>query len=326
MTATATWSDYHQSDVTNYWAWTTYDTTVATVGNSNGYLTTVGAGGTTVDFTYNLTPQPYPGTCDLYTDCDQNAEEEGDAPGNVAPTITGPNTVWYFGGLSPSGFATSISLSSQSGVTWSVTAGSDKITLSPNGGTATVTSSGTAFSNATGDVTITATANGVTSQPFAITTRVPKSLASNGSPTDTGRGTNCDVSGSAGYQSQIPYKILDQLGATITNAPINEHLPNETPSQTNNWPYTQGGFLSTDGTFSDFVCVSGFSGANPAPTQPQNPLTNNLVDTISQTWFVGTTDPNSGTPVVRVQSDNILRYTDHGRHTSVVSPPSTWPH
>ena len=66
------------------------------------------------------------------------------------PTISGPNTVWWFSGATPSGYNTSITLTSSGGsaTTWAVTAGANEVTLSSTSGASiTVESSGTAFSS-----------------------------------------------------------------------------------------------------------------------------------------------------------------------------------
>src|SRR3989442_12036300 len=118
------------------------------------------------------------------------------------PTISGPNTVWWFSGATPSGYNTSITLTSSGGsaTTWAVTAGANEVTLSSTSGASiTVESSGTAFSSSAGDVKITATANNDTSPAFGVTTRKPYRL----------------VAGAIVNQCDSTYGYIDILNYTI---------------------------------------------------------------------------------------------------------------
>jgi hypothetical protein len=129
---------------------------------------------------------------------------------NVSPTISGPNTVWWFNGQNPSGYATSITLAATggNGVTWSVIAGAAEVNIQPTGNTVAVTSSGSTFSSSVGDVQITAHVNSETSAPFHITTRTPYRLAN--------KQTNPSCNSGFGYEDAISYNIQDQL---FTNVP-----------------------------------------------------------------------------------------------------------
>jgi hypothetical protein len=95
-------------------------------------------------------------------------------------TSYGKRTVWWFNGQNPTGYNASVTLTSNGGssTNWSITAGSDKVRLSATtGASATVTSTGTAWSSAPGDIKIVATANSVSSAAFAMTSRRPYFLA-----------------------------------------------------------------------------------------------------------------------------------------------------
>jgi hypothetical protein len=101
---------------------------------------------------------------------------------NVMPTISGPNTLWWFNGLGAgvSGYANQITLTANSGGTgtsyqWAITAGSDKVSLSTSS-SATVQVTSTGQSKTANDVSITVTVGGLTSNPFNLTVRAPYSL------------------------------------------------------------------------------------------------------------------------------------------------------
>jgi hypothetical protein len=104
--------------------WSSNNTSIATVSNTSpnvGMNTGMAMGSTSLYFFYEDAPggPPY---CNQYC---QIVEIYGTPPVSVFPTITGQNTVWYFGGQTPSGYATSIVLTSNAGgnTTWAVTAG-----------------------------------------------------------------------------------------------------------------------------------------------------------------------------------------------------------
>ncbi len=208
--------------------------------------------------------------------------------------------------------------------TWVVTAGADKVAFSNNmarinTNVPTVEIHSLAASAAMNDVTINvnfAVANNVNHQ---LTVRRPRSLRPTGD-TDEGRGARCNVGGNQGYLSRLGYEVLDQFTNNTGNAGINEELGAKIDDQRNNWGVgREGGAGTPGGRFADRVCVTG--GGMPQPTPPQNPLGNNRVDRIPQTWFAGDdTNPANHTGC-RVQTDDIQRFIDHGRHINIVSPP-----
>jgi hypothetical protein len=145
---------------------------------------------------------------------------------------------------------------------------------------------------------------------------------------DYGVGTACEYppSGTDGFLSLIGYEVDDQFGVNTfsqgqSDAGVNEYLGAKKDYQTNNWSVpTAGGATTPGGVFVDRLC---FTGAwTPHPLPPQSPLTNNLVDTIPQTWYAGssaTPPPNQG---CEVQTDKIYFFIDHGRHRAIKSPVS----
>jgi hypothetical protein len=247
---------------------------------------------------------------------EDTTEQTPAAPADVKPRITGGNTVWWFSGQTPSGYATSVTLTSSGGAstTWAVTAHSDQISLSTTtGSTTTVTATGTAVSGAAGEVKITATVNSQTSTPFSLTTRRPFRLVA-GTIT-----TNCDAT--FGYLTDLNYTIQDNLLANMpSSVALNE---NWTTGVTNDFSGTNwrrgnaGSITTTSGSPAAFFDEIG--GENVA--LPPNPTaacsgTATAVDHWGQEWKIGTTSIGVGT---RVQTDTIQKYTQHAVHNSIAT-------
>jgi hypothetical protein len=230
-------------------------------------------------------------------------------------SITGPQTVWWFNGQTPSGYTTTITLtatpSGASGYSWAFAQGSDKASFSGQSGN-TINLSGLKLSASSGDVQVKVTVNGTTSNPFALTVQGPKSLVA---------GQISDQSDSTyGYSSYMNYTIKDNLGYSLPSSiPLNE---NWTTSVVNdyagaNWRRGDPGSLtSPDSTFADHVAGEA-SGYMPTATAPQSPLNGTTVQHWGQEWRVGSGTVGSG---ARVQTDNIQKYIDHARHTNIVTP------
>jgi len=225
------------------------------------------------------------------------------------PNISGPNVVWYFGGHSPSGYATSITLTSSggSGTQWSITAGSNKIQLSSSSGSSVdVTSTGSAFSSSAGDIQITATANGQTSSPFSLTSRKPFRLLAGS------LSTTCPSS-AWGYETFINYTIQDQLLANLPTAVIfNEHWSGSVVDDYSgtNWRRgAEGSFTSV--SFSDWI-----GGENPAlPPSPSISCGNTTnVQHWGQEWWVGNSTSGTG---VKVQSNTLQKRRGSAIHLNI---------
>lgn len=181
-----------------YSTWGTLNTAIAT--SSSHLITGVGPG-STGNFAQGRIPS---GAGQAGRTC-PTALDHPSSTANVQPTITGPNTVWWFNGEIPTNYATQIILQSSggTGTIWGVTQGADKVAINATGSTLAVSSSGTNFSSAVGDIVITAQANLQTSAPFHITTRTPKTF------TDQNYAHNCDAQ--FGYDDFYNYFIRDQL-------------------------------------------------------------------------------------------------------------------
>ena len=235
-------------------------------------------------------------------------------PMNVRPVISGPNTVWYFNGFSPSGYATSIQLTSSGGsnTTWNITGGANKISLSATtGSSTTITSSGSAFSSAVGDISVTATASGQTSAPFPITSRTPYSLSPGSIQ------TSCDST--YGYSTFITYTIQDQLLTPLpSGVPLNENWTTAVVNDYSgaNWTRQVPGNLTTTGsTFADHIEGMNLS-ASPKPVPTCNG-SSTAVQHWGQEWLIGSLTIGSGT---LVQTDTLQKYIGYAAHLGIVSP------
>jgi hypothetical protein len=290
---------------------------VATVGSSNGSVTGVAPGSVTINATSNYTNYLFNSNyCTVDPICSARDYPSGGG-GSVTPTISGPNTVWFFGNLTVSGYVTSAQLTSSggAGTTWNITAGADKITVSSYAGSSiNVLSSGTAFSSRPGDVQVTATANGVTSNPFSMTTRVPYFSV---------RGAVQDACNTAyGYLTTANYEIEDQLmGAMPSAVPLNENwttsVGNDYPGGTINWTIGQAGSFTTQTPdFSHFAdhMSGGFNNPTPVPTCDGN---STPVQHIGQEWRIGSLASGFGS---RVQTDTVQQYIGHAVHLSITMP------
>src|SRR6185437_4548277 len=109
-----------------------------------------------------------------------------------------------FAGQNPSGYVTSLTLQTQGSATWNVVSGSSEVSLTPGGNQATVTATGSPLSSSVGDVTITATVNGQTSNPFALTTLGPNEF-------QTPRTWSNECDDNFGYSSILEYTVLDNV-------------------------------------------------------------------------------------------------------------------
>jgi hypothetical protein len=242
------------------------------------------------------------------------SQEAPSAPTNVAPTISGPNTVWFFSNLTVSGYVTSAQLTSSGGssTTWTITAGANKITVSSyTGSSINVLSSGTAFSSSAGDVKLTATANGQTSAPFSLTTRTPNSAVP-GTIT-----TVCDAT--FGYLTTLVYTIKDQLLATLpADVPMNENWTTGVNNDYTGTNWRRGdpsGLIVPGSAFGDLIGGENLNlPPTPVPTCDGN---NTAVEHWGQEWRVGSEATGFGR---RIQTDTLQKYIGHAVHSAIVSP------
>ncbi len=311
------WSTYSYNGVNNLY-WASNAQYVATVSNSpRGRATGVGGGvalisGANASYFECYAYIPYAGCY-----CNEPVSPEGDGPVGVV-AISGPQTVWWFNGQTPSGYTTTITLtalpSGASSYTWAFSQGGNKATFSGQSGN-TINLTGTGLSVAPGgDVKVKVTVNGVTSPDYAITVRGPKTLVAGA--------TNDGANSTYGYDSWLNYTIKDNLSQLLPSSiPLNEKWTSPVTNDYSNANWRRlaaAGLTTPDSTFADHIGGEAINlPAYPVPTSPQSPLSSTTVQHWGQEWRVGSTTSGAG---ARVQTDNIQKYLDHARHTNIVSP------
>ena len=311
-----------------------YDTSVISVDGGALTVTGVGSGSTSLDAYWGGDEYTYVDVNgDIAAHCD-DAPEDGDASGGITvkPTISGGDTVWYFNGPNAnSDYPTTVTLTSSggSGTTWSITAGSDKVSLSSSSGatvdvTVNLSSSPLVYSGDVGDIHITATANGQTSTTKTMTSRRPKRLV----PYTSDPGYQCPRPSPypGGYKSTIHYVLQDQLNATAGTAyiPANEYFTSAVVPDYTGTNWTRADANGTSQLPTDFFDQITDSMPLTGPRIPESPSsgcgatnTSDLIHHWTQEFLVGDDTVSSG---FVVQTDVLQRYRWLAKHLSIVSP------
>jgi hypothetical protein len=192
-----------------------------------------------------------------------------------------------------------------------VTAGSDKVTLTGNGSTATVTGS---KKSGASEVAIVATTNGASSNAFHLTVLVPDHLSYTG--TDYLSDPNYL------YFTKIHYQIVDQFGNLLPHAvDFNEHFTDSpTPDYAGeNWRRGPESPTSAANPSDVWDGIQGeTSDRTPTPVAPCSPTrcTTKVYHWHGGFW-VGSTVAGSG---YEAQSQTWQKYTDHAAHENKLSP------
>ena len=322
--------------------WYTSDPFVVDVFNNYAYVV---GGGTAYIYAswdaWHSDEQP-DASCEFEPSCpdlcfEQNWGGSGQSQVNSVQinSITPSANLWWFGGYSPSGYATSITLSAnvspQGGsFQWTITAGTSIVQFSNNSSSATgnpVTLNSIGATGGINDVTVslTYTANSKSVTRTATgSVRAPYQLVSTGPDTSSSVGSNCNVSGNLGWLSLIHYKVVNQFNETVGSVGLHESVSKLNDVMTNNWTFTQGGIplLGSSATFDDRLCVT-TSAFTPTPMPAGNG--SDLVDQLNQAWYIGTDTVGANPTGVDVQINLINRYLDHGTHSGISSPPASYP-
>ena len=147
------------------------------------------------------------------------------------------------------------------------------------------------------------------------TVRKPSSITK--SPIEN-HGGDIDAEGKPFYLSQIYWLPKDQFGDTMIGVSANETFGTFTSSAahpTENWPQPEarGGSLNANGFFEDTFWVKDILGAlNPPLVFPQQgALTQDLIQSAPQSYFVGSVTPGQG---CLLKTGTILYYIDHANH------------
>jgi hypothetical protein len=285
--------------------WYNWSTASSSIARVDSYGTHTGmAVGLTTSYTYGDLAWPSR-LCSIRTWHPQGGDD-------VTPKISGANTVWYFGGENPSGYATSVTLTSSGGAstTWTVTAGSNEINLSPTSGSqTTITSSGSSFSSSVGDIGVKATAGGVDSAVFSITSRKPYEMI----PADMAT-TSCDSS--QVYLTKIFYTVRDQLHDPLpANVPQNEKWTSGVSNDYTGANWQRGSeFGGVVGPVDWFDQIGAYTGTGATPTANCLGGAGTAVQHWGQEWRFGSTTIGSG---MAIQTDTLQKYTNHAAHQNV---------
>jgi len=247
--------------------------------------------------------------------------KRGNGTDNVV-TITGSQTVWWFNGVLPTGYTTSIQLTAkpagQSQYTWAFSAGSNKASFNGQTGN-TINLTGSALSAAQGDVKVKVTVrfsdnSTKTSSDYPITVRGPKLLTFN---------TRLDAEDPGfGYSSHLYYKIRDNFNELLpSQIGFNEKWTTGVVNDYAGTNWTRGaeiGATTSSSELDDLIQGQGLGGSPvPVPVAPQYPFGTTKVQHWGQEHRVGSMVIGAG---ARVQTDVLQKYRDHANHESVQSP------
>jgi hypothetical protein len=304
-----------------YPAFSSGNTSVATV-SSTGVATAIAPGSTTINAFWST-----PGRWQFYGPefpCGwEPADTECSGYCSVYPSITGPSTIWWFGGENPPNYSTSVTLTASSAssgsFTWEIISGTNQLRFDDNS-TTKVTSSNQvtvktiSFSTSPNQIGVRVTVNGFSSPTLQMTSRVPYQMEPVGAPTQLAHSE-------AVYRSIYKYRILDQFGVLLPfDVPINERFifPISVDYPGMNWePSIANGFVIPPGDIADLMEPGRFSGQVPTPTFPLLPLGTIKVFHRSQEWYIGSVLIGIGR---RVQDNVQQYYVDHAAHENVVTP------
>jgi len=289
--------------------WSTADTSIATVDNYGNH-TGMGTGSTTSQTSGLLQIYETGAKCP-----NGGAQPSGNL--NVKPTISGPNTLWWFAGISVSGYANQITLTaagSGSSYQWAITNGASKVSLSTTT-SATVQVTSTGQSTAANDVSVTVTVGGQTSDPYKLTVRAPYSFGADPShPVPIYSQDSTYV-----WNILIFNTVLDNFGSPMSPpVEVNESWTTAVASDYAGQNWRRGdpacAPTSSSGTIADLI---GGETPDRTPTPVYNTQQNGAaVQHWGQDYRVGA----CLTSAPRVQSDTLQKYIDHAAHTGIVSP------
>jgi hypothetical protein len=301
--------DDNDYDVTSSaYSWWSSDTTVMTI-DTTGVSTGVGAGSPFANSSIWM-PQGNRLKCPYKTYYPVSS-------GSVKPTISGPNTVWWFNGQNPNSatWPTQITLSASASGTWAATSGSSYVHLSSTSGSSiTVQGTGT-FSQSANDVSMTVTVNGVTSNPFTLTSKGPKQLSN---PTNFSEA--CTGSGEQGWHYYKTYRVLDNFNNVMTSMPVSEGLGAPVTDRPDNLTFpapipTGGTTDASTGNYTDSIFVCPVGTVTPMPENYTDGSGTSQVDHIAQAWCAGSSTSGSSCTGAPAQNDTMKRYLDHGTVT-----------
>lgn len=259
------------------------------------------------------------------------------------PYLSSSTPLWFFGlGVNPP--STFTIGNTQSVVTalgasggsyaWSIASGQGIVSFAPgttlNSSTSTsntVTIYSVGFSTSQNDVTIqlvwTPSGGSPITRTLALSVDSPYQLTLDVMTGPTAV-ADCNLPtpdpGNVGWWSHYRWRIFSFFGIQMPGISVNENFDNEADYQPETyWTFDANGGPGKTGvsTFTDDYCKAFNPIVSPEPTQPQNPLGQNKVDSATQFYNIGSSTVGDG---VTVQTQTLTRYVDHSTLTNIVSP------
>jgi len=281
----------------------------------------------------------------------------------IKPTITSAgnkSAAWWFNGEQPPGFTMELHLTANpegdTKYTWNVDGQYGKIEDKSANPTVFKADCPTDSSGIgpcppsdQGDVSITVTGNGVTSDPFMARVLTPYAAEPLGVPDD-----DPDPGNLSGfwYFSHIPYQVTDQFGKVLPiKPPVREHFTGDPQSQCSvgkdkcNWHAAHEGGSGEAGRLGKNACKTtgpgvicdtisgqnrkqfGFFASIPTPECPNNNCSSPSAGTSTlkvlcfpgEIW-VGNGSTGGAPQGVKIMTLIWQRYQDHARHCNITSP------
>lgn len=230
--------------------------------------------------------------------------------------------LWWFGGEKPEHYDTDMVLQTAGTGpwTWTILNGFEAVEF-PNHAASIITTKNTVKIKTKGvgtdpmGVQVKVTENGVDSFPLGFHVFAPASAVLESSGT-----ISSDV---YGYFTSLLYTVYDNTGQALTKPiEINENFTSETKADypNENWERASpGGGINENfiGQFTDGISPPALvTNPYPIPVYHQNPG-NSKVEHWSGEIYAGSVKPGKG---IRLQTNNWVKYIDHGAHTNRVSP------
>jgi hypothetical protein len=232
--------------------------------------------------------------------------------------ITPEPQLWYFNGENPSNYKTSLTYTlvkppASATYTWAATAGSDKITITPQGTGLSAIIKSTKASAGENDVTIQISTAGRVVATKNLTVYAPSALVR--------LDNNDKADPTYAYESDIHYRIKDQFTNTLpSNVELNEKFtaaPTSDVTGTMNWrASTNGGATEPPSDWYDMI-QGETSDKTPTPLAPGGGAAWNPVNHWPGTWQVGSTTIGNGTKLITITWQ---KYQGQARHITVSTP------